>query len=41
MRRSRDMEWAESIREMAEEINLFSIAARIGLSVILPGWGPR
>ena len=31
------MEWAESIREMAEEINLFSVAARIGLSVICGG----
>ncbi len=31
------MEWAESIREMAEEINLFSAAARIGLSVICGG----
>lgn len=31
------MEWAESIREMAEEINLFSIASRIGLSVICGG----
>lgn len=31
------MEWAESVREMAEEINLFSVAARIGLSVICGG----
>ncbi len=31
------MEWAESIREMAEEINLFSSAVRIGLSVICGG----
>lgn len=31
------MEWAESIREMAEGINLFSAAVRIGLSVICGG----